>query len=173
MRISTRGRYGLRAMYELAQRFGDGPVRLETLADRQDLSRKHLHALLSLLKKAGLVRSVRGPGGGFLLTRQPGQIGLGEVLQALEGPLALVHCVPDKRVCDKSTRCAARRVWQRLTDAIDDAFDEVTLEDMIDPGDKLGTGRKKARRCKKTGRGRANATGNGASQERRKRVMTK
>ena len=78
MRISTRGRYGLRAMFELARSFGGAPVLMSAVAERQDLSRKYLHALLTTLKSAGLVRSVRGAGGGFLLARPPAEIRISE-----------------------------------------------------------------------------------------------
>jgi len=99
-------------MFEPARGLGDGPLLMRAIAERQDLSRKHLHALLTSLKSAGLVRSVQGPGGGFVLTRPPpGQIRLSDVLHALEGPLSLVHCVADKRACDRANRCPARGVW--------------------------------------------------------------
>lgn len=123
-------------MFELAQGFGEGPVLMGTVADRQDLSRKHLHALLTALKSAGLVRSVRGPGGGFVLTRPPAEIRLSEILHALEGPMSLVDCVADKGACRKASRCPARRVWQELSGAIENVLDNATLEDMTAPRDK-------------------------------------
>ena len=86
MQISTRGRYGLRAMFELARGFGQDPLLMSTVAERQGLSRKYLHTLLTTLKTAGLVRSVRGAGGGFVLARPPAEIKLSEVITALEGP---------------------------------------------------------------------------------------
>lgn len=134
MRISTRGRYGLRAMLELARDFGEGPLLMGAIAERQDLSRKHLHALLTTLKLAGLVRSARGPGGGFVLSRPPAEIRLSEVLRALEGPLSLVDCVEDERVCDKAEGCSARRIWTELSRAIENVLDNVTLQDMAVPG---------------------------------------
>ena len=130
MRISTRGRYGLRAMLELARQFGKAPLPMSTLAQRQGLSRKYLHALLTLLKAAGLVRSIRGPGGGFVLDRPPAQITFSEILHAAEGPLSLVDCVADRRACNKSKRCPARWVWRDLSGAIEDVLDNVTLADM-------------------------------------------
>ena len=133
MRVSTKGRYGLRAMFELAWSFGEGPLLMSAIAERQGLSRKHLHALLTSLKSAGLVRSIRGPGGGFVLTRSPDQIKLSEVLRALEGPLSLVDCVADRRSCDRANRCAARGVWQKLSGAIEEVLDGVTLEDLVGP----------------------------------------
>ncbi|MBN1360919.1 MAG: RrF2 family transcriptional regulator [Sedimentisphaerales bacterium] len=148
MRVSAKGRYGLRAMCELARSFGEGPLRMSAIAERQGLSRKHLHALLTSLKSAGLVRSIRGPRGGFVLTRVPSKIRLSEVLHALEGPLSLVHCVQDGRACDRANRCAARNVWQKLSSAIEDVLDGVTLQDLVGQEakahSKLG-GKKKAR----------------------------
>ena len=89
MRMSTKGRYGLRAMFELACQTDAGPVTVAAVAQRQELSRKHLHTLLTALKSAGLVHSVRGPGGGFALARAPERIRLSEILEAVEGPLTL------------------------------------------------------------------------------------
>jgi Rrf2 family protein len=134
MRVSTRGRYGLRAMLELARCFGDAPVAMADLAEREGLSRKYLHALLTGLKSAGLARSVRGAGGGFVLARDPSEIKLNEILDALEGPLCLVDCVADERACDRANGCTARGVWQELSSAIENVLDNVTLADLIAPG---------------------------------------
>lgn len=131
MKISTRGRYGLRAMLELARCRGDSPVLMSTLAEREGLSRKYLHALLTALKSAGLVQSVRGAGGGFVLSRDPSEMRLSEILGALEGPVSLVDCVVDKRACSRASGCTARGVWQELSRAIDSMLDSMTLEDLI------------------------------------------
>jgi len=131
MKMSTRGRYGLRAMLELARCFGDEPLMMGTLAEREGLSRKYLHALLTGLKSAGLVRSVRGAGGGFVLARDPSEIKLNEVLSALEGSLCLVDCVADKERCDRAEQCTARPLWQELSGAIENVLDNVTLEDLV------------------------------------------
>lgn len=133
MQISTRGRYGLRAMFELARGFGQPPLLMNTVAERQGLSRKYLHALLSALKSAGLVRSVRGSNGGFVLARPPAEIKLSEVLLALEGPLSLVDCVADGRACDRAGRCPTRRVWQQLAAALENVLENVTLADLVAP----------------------------------------
>jgi Rrf2 family protein len=105
-----------------------------TLAEREGLSRKYLHALLTGLKSAGLVHGVRGAGGGFVLTRDPAEITLAEILRALEGPLSLVDCVDDDRVCDRSEGCTARGVWQELSAAMENVAESVTLGDVIAPG---------------------------------------
>ena len=120
-------------MLELARCFGEGPVRMSVLAENQSLSPKYLHTLLTTLKAAGLVRSVRGPGGGFVLTRAPAWIKLRDVLHAVEGPLSLVDCVADEHVCDRSRGCPARRVWEDLSSAIDRALDKVSLASLLAP----------------------------------------
>jgi len=118
-------------MLELARCHGQSPVLMSVLAERESVSRKYLHALLTALKEAGLVQSVRGAGGGFLLTRAPSEIRLSQILQALEGPLSLVDCVADERVCDKARHCTARRVWAELSGTIESELEKVTLEDLI------------------------------------------
>ena len=149
MKVSTRGRYGLRAMLELARCRRQFPVLMSTLAEREDISRKYLHTLLTALKSAGLVSSVRGAGGGFMLSKESAEIRLGEILRAVEGPLSLVDCVADKRVCDRSNRCVARGVWRELSGAIESMLDSITLEDLI-----AGQGRADSWRCGRN-RGRA------------------
>jgi Rrf2 family protein len=160
MKMSTRGRYGLRAMLELGRCFGDEPLLMATLAEREGLSRKYLHTLLTGLKSAGLVRSVRGAGGGFVLARDPSEITLAEILYALEGSLSLVSCVADERVCDRTGGCTAHQVWQELSGAIEGVIDNVTLGDMIRPGysasstprARKSSGKKKPGPRKKAGR---------------------
>jgi Rrf2 family transcriptional regulator, cysteine metabolism repressor len=131
MKMSTRGRYGLRAMLDLARHFGERAVLMSDVARREDLSRKYLHALLTSLRSAGLVRSVRGAGGGFVLTRHPAEIRLNEVVNALEGPLSLVPCVANQRRCRKAGQCTARRVWQQLSTAVESMLNSITLQDLL------------------------------------------
>ena len=101
------------------------------LAEREGLSRKYLHTLLTGLKAAGLARSVRGAGGGFVLARDPSEINLKEILHALEGSLCLVDCVEDERACDRANGCTARGVWRELSGAIENMLDNITLADVI------------------------------------------
>ena len=131
MKLTTRGRYGLRAMLELARCYDEPPVLMSTLAKRERLSRKYLHALLAALKSAGLVRSVRGAGGGFTLSRRPSEIHLGEILRAVEGPLSLVECVSCAAACDRAQDCTARYVWQQLSGVIEHALRGITLGKLI------------------------------------------
>jgi len=130
MKVSTKGRYGLRVMIELAQRFGDGPVMMDTISNCVGVSRKYLYNLLTNLKTAGLVRAVRGAGGGFELTRKPEEITANDVVQTLEGPLTLVHCIDEGRNCDRIETCASREVWLEMGKALDKVLSGFTLEDL-------------------------------------------
>lgn len=118
-------------MLGLARRYGEGPVLMGTLADQERLSRKYLHALLASLKAAELVKSVRGAGGGFELSRAPWEIRLDEILRAAEGPLSLVDCVATASKCDRSSICTARRVWQTLSARIEEVLHDVSLQDLL------------------------------------------
>ncbi len=131
IKLSTKGRYGLRAMVDLAQRFGEGPVLVRSIAERQEISSKYLHALLAALKSAKLVRSVRGSGGGYALARAPEEIHLNEVLEALEGPFSIVDCVLDASVCDRSPRCAVRDVWYDLSSTIENLLADISLAKLL------------------------------------------
>jgi Rrf2 family protein len=117
-------------MLELALHFGDGPLLMESIATNQDLSRKYLHTLLTRLKGAGLVRSVRGSGGGYILARDPAEIRISEIVRVLEGSLTIVDCVADGDFCEKSTSCATRDLWRELTRTIEDFLGCITLADL-------------------------------------------
>ncbi len=131
MKVTTRGCYGLRAMLELAQYYGGGPVLIRTIAENQGLSSKYLHALLTSLKSAGLVRSVRGSGGGFKLARAPSEISVKEIISALEGNLCLSDCVTDPKSCQRSKRCVTNALWHDISVYIDNFLGSVTLEDLL------------------------------------------
>jgi len=130
MRISTKGRYGLRVMLELALRHGQGPVMMSTLATSQNISRKYLHSLLTSLKAVGLVRSVRGAGGGYVLALEPSEIRVAQVVQALEGSLLPVECAKDGSVCERSETCAAHDVWEELGRAMEKVLSGITLKEL-------------------------------------------
>ena len=130
LRLSTKGRYGLRAMLDLAQASPGAPVMMGEIAARQGFSRKYLHSLLVTLKGAGLVRSVRGARGGYVLARPPGEIRAREVFEALEGKLAINHCLEKASLCSRARRCPTRRLWKEVNDAIATVMDRVTLEDL-------------------------------------------
>ncbi len=137
MKISTKGRYGLRAMIQLAQQEGDRPVLMSRIAGEQDVSRKYLHALLTALRSAGLVRSARGAHGGYSLARPASQITAREVIEALEGPLALTECVVDSGSCPRVGLCAAHEVWAEASRRLRETLDSVSLATLAAHPDEL------------------------------------
>jgi Rrf2 family protein len=131
MKLSTRGCYGLRALLELALNYGGKPVLMRAIAENQNISRKYLHALLTALKSAGYVRSVRGSGGGYLLAKPPAKIQVHDVLQVLEGSLSITDCVEDPDTCPRSQRCVTHELWQDLSAAVEKLLAGVTLQDLV------------------------------------------
>ena len=131
MRLSTRGRYGTRLMVDLAQHYADGPVPLAEIAKRQDLSAKYLEQLIILLKGAGLIRSVRGRRGGYMLARKPEEISVGEIVETLEGKLSVVDCVLEPELCYRATECPTRYIWVGMTDMLKKQLFSLSLGDII------------------------------------------
>ncbi len=132
MKISTKGHYGVQAMFDLAQHYGQGPVSLKSVAERQDLSEHYLEQLAAVLRRAGLVKSVRGAQGGYILARAPADIKVGDIIRVLEGPIAPVECVDgtEQEQCLKAEFCIARNVWEKVRISIEDVLDSITLADM-------------------------------------------
>jgi Rrf2 family protein len=131
MKISTRGRYGTRAMLELALHYGrEGPVLLREIARRQQISERYLERIMATLVSAGLVRSLRGQHGGFNLARPPGKIKLSEIIQVVEGSLAPVACVETPQVCSRVEICVTREVWTKLKKAMMEVLENITLQDL-------------------------------------------
>lgn len=138
MILSTKGRYGLKMMYEFALNYGTGPMSLKEVAQKQQLSETYLEQLISHLKKAGLVTSVRGAQGGYELTRKPEEITVGEIIRVLEGPLAPSECViDDEPECSKAEYCVTRLIWEKIMDSINNVIDSITLNDMVNDYYKL------------------------------------
>jgi Rrf2 family transcriptional regulator, cysteine metabolism repressor len=131
MKISTKGRYGLRVMMELATKFGQGPVLVGTIATNQSISGNYIHILLASLKGAGLVRSLRGPTGGYELTCDPGEITALDVVRALEGYGWPVACVSKDKWCAQSQTCAARDLWGALAASMEKVLSDVTLKELV------------------------------------------
>ena len=131
IRVSTRGCYGLRAMLELALRYGSGPVLMRDIAESQGVSRKYLHALLTALKSGGLVRSVRGAAGGYVLARSPTEIRVTSVIQALEGSLNLTDCVDNPQTCGRSSGCVTHEIWRGLSRSLEQQLSQLTLQDLV------------------------------------------
>ncbi len=131
MKISTKIRYGARAMVELASHYGEGPIELKEIAKRENISIKYLEQVIIPLRTAGLVKSVRGSKGGYSLARPPSKICLKEVIEILEGPISLVDCLQDPSLCSKTASCVARDVWKEVSEAICNIFGSTTLEMMV------------------------------------------
>jgi Rrf2 family protein len=131
MKLSTKGRYAMRAMLDLAQRYGEGLVLLKEVARRQEVSERYLEHLFLTLKTAGLVTSVRGARGGFMLSRAPSYIKLIDIVRVCEGDLSLVECVTDPASCTRSSSCATRDLWQDVKEAMDSVLESLTLQDLL------------------------------------------
>ncbi len=132
MRLSTKGRYGARAMLDLALNSGEGPILLRDIARRQEVSEKYLEHSITALRKAGLVRSIRGARGGYVLAKSPAQTRLSEIMQVLEGSMAPVECVDDPQVCQRAQLCVTRDIWVKIKEAVDNILESITLEDMVE-----------------------------------------
>ena len=139
MRISTRGEYGVRAMLDLALHGRKEPVPLGVIAARQDISESYLEQLISVLRRAGLVVSFRGAQGGYQLAKSAKEITIGEIIRALEGPIAPRKCVDEKEssLCTQSERCATRVLWQKLQASIEDVLESTTLAWLTNEAEKI------------------------------------
>lgn len=131
MKISTKGRYALRLMLDLALNGQGQPAALRDVAGRQDISEKYLEQLVAPMTRAGLLKSVRGASGGYLLTRSPADYTVGEILRTQEGSLAPVECA-DGQACARSGQCVTVDLWRRLKEAVDGVVDATTLQDLVD-----------------------------------------
>ncbi len=136
MKISTKGRYGLRALIDLAQYSEIEPVSISSIANRQDISERYLEQLMTLLKKAGIIKSIRGAGGGYVLAKDTSEISVGDVLRALEGSLEPVECATFKEedTCAASDLCVTKYVWQRINESINRTVDEISLKQLVEEG---------------------------------------
>jgi Rrf2 family cysteine metabolism transcriptional repressor len=132
MKLSTRTRYGVRALLELALRQERGPVFLKEIARKQQISLPYLEHLIAPLIAGGIIRSAKGPRGGISLARKPADITLSEITRLLEGSLAPVECVANPEVCQRSGFCAARDVWGQLKEAMDGVLEMTTLQDLVE-----------------------------------------
>ena len=133
MKISTKGRYALRLMMDLAENNSGSPISLKAVAKRQDISDKYLEQIISILNKAGYVRSVRGAQGGYMLKMEPQNYTVGMILRQTEGSLAPVACIEDDEiVCDRQQQCVTSIVYKKINDAISGVVDNITLQDLVD-----------------------------------------
>lgn len=139
MKISTKGRYALRLMIDLATNDEGNPIRIKDVAKRQNISDKYLEQIISILNKAGFVKSVRGPQGGYILKKKPEEYTVGTILRLTEGSLAPVACVEeDETDCERQNSCVTYLLWKRLNVAINEVVDTTTLKDLVDCQQKIG-----------------------------------
>ncbi len=133
MRLSTRGRYAIRAASNLANRNVPGPITLKTIAREEHIPLRYLEQLMNRMRRSGILESSRGPGGGYCLSRPPGEISLGQIISAIEGRVAVAGCVkPDRQKnCRLENSCASRLFWANLSAMIQTVMDSVTLQELI------------------------------------------
>ena len=141
IRISTRGRYALRAMVDLALHADREPILRQEIAKRQGISADYVAQLFRPLHKAGLVQGVKGPGGGYRLARNPAEVTAGDVVRAVEGPVAVVQCaLPEDDSCNRAGQCATHLLWTQLSAMMTEFLDSVTLQDLCDEARQLREG---------------------------------
>jgi Rrf2 family protein len=138
LKISTKGRYGLRVMVQLAEHFGEGPVLLTEISATENISHKYAEHLIRLLKKTKLLKAYRGASGGYELNTDPKKIKILTILEALEGQLSLVKCIHSPEYCNKVEFCPTRFVWQKLEKSIRDTLLNITLADLVKDNSLLG-----------------------------------
>ena len=132
MKLSTKGRYGTRALLELALHKSDDPVSLRDIACRQEISLSYLEQLVSPLVAGGIIRSTKGPRGGISLVKDPSEIKLSDIIQTLEGSVAPAECVDNPDVCDRSPSCVTRDVWSEMKTAMSGVLESTTLQDLVE-----------------------------------------
>ena len=131
MRLSTKGRYGIRALLEIAMHKKNSPIQLKDIAENQEISLPYLEQLMRPLIAGGYVRSTTGPRGGVSLAKNPSDVRMIDIIQLFEGSIALVSCVDNPDVCDRSSSCVTRDLWSELKDAMGDVLGSKTLQDLI------------------------------------------
>jgi len=133
MKLSTKGKYGVRAVFEIARHYGKGPISIKEIAERQGISFSYLEQILHKLGKAGLIESVRGPAGGYLLARKPSDLTIGDIVRVLEGPIALSHCLEpgESAGCYQADDCVARMVWAKVGAKIEEALDSISFDELL------------------------------------------
>jgi Rrf2 family protein len=142
MKLSTKGRYGLRAVLDLAVHADEEAVALSQIAERQQISMNYLEQLIAKLKKAGIVTGIRGAQGGYMLARPADEVSVGDILRALEGDLNPVDCseVNSDSICNHSDSCVTKYVWKRISDSINEAVDGIRLSELVNESKKIQTG---------------------------------
>lgn len=152
LRLSTKGQYGVRAMFEIAKAGSVGPVTIRQISESQDVSVSYLEQILNTLRKSGIIQSVKGPGGGYVLAREPEHISIGEILRELEGPVAITSCLDPSEGCIRVDSCVTHLLWKSLGENIERFLDSMTLQDLLKGNQFIPVkrGQKKSRNGKDT-----------------------
>ena len=132
MKLSMKGDYGIRALVDLAERFGEGPVQSKDIAQRQYIPEPYLDQLLTILRKASFINSRRGPQGGHVLARDPSEINLGEVIASLEGSVAAIGCLDGTFDCVLSGNCGQQEIWQIVTEASQKVLESTSVRNLLE-----------------------------------------
>ncbi|MBI5204664.1 MAG: Rrf2 family transcriptional regulator [Nitrospirae bacterium] len=131
LRLSTKGQYGVRAMFEIANGYPDKPVTIKEISEKQAVSVAYLEQILNKLRNGGLIKSIKGPGGGYLLNKKPEKISISAILKELEGPVAITSCLDPKEGCVRVDGCVTYMLWKSLGEKIEGFLDTVSLKDLI------------------------------------------
>ncbi|MCM8710454.1 Rrf2 family transcriptional regulator [Clostridium sp. SYSU_GA19001] len=131
MKLSTKGRYGVKAMVDLAIHYGGAPVSIKNISERQNISEYYLEQLFSPLRKANLIKSIRGAQGGYVLSKAPKDITIAEIMEILEGPIEISNCL-EETSCNNVDCCATRLLWAKIKNSIDSVTKSTTLQDILD-----------------------------------------
>jgi Rrf2 family protein len=133
MKISTKGRYGTRAILEIARRYGQSPIKRSEIAESQSVPDSYLENILIALKKAGLIRTIRGAHGGYQLAKSPDDISVLDIVEVLEGTIVPVSCIEENRSdCIRNGRCVTRQIWNEMYDAIRSVLGKYSLKDLLE-----------------------------------------
>jgi Rrf2 family protein len=145
VKLSTKGRYGVKAMVDLAIHYGEEPSSIKSISERQKISEYYLEQLFSPLRKANLIKSIRGAQGGYILSRSPKDITVADIMEVLEGPIEISDCIDGntENSCSNIDCCATRLLWSRIKESIDTVMESTTLQDMVDDYNKIKLSRMK------------------------------
>lgn len=131
LRLSTKGQYGVRALYEIATGYPERPVTIKEISERQGVSVSYLEQILNKLRKAGFIKSIKGPGGGYILNKSLEEISIASIIKELEGPLALTSCLDPKEGCVRVDHCVAHLLWKSLGEQIEEFLQTITLKSLL------------------------------------------
>jgi Rrf2 family protein len=148
LRLSTKSQYGVRAMFEIANSYPAGPVTIKEISEKQSVSIAYLEQILNILRKAGIIRSVKGPGGGYVLNKNPENISIGAILRELDGPVAITSCLDPKEGCMRVDGCVTHLLWKSLGEKIEAFLDNMTLKDLLEGQSVTGLSGKSSRNKK-------------------------